>query len=65
MCSLHSFEKSVLLAATKDSSAWALESKTGDILNNAAVHPKKTVYRFVHPIVGYQIIFSYLFIIYN
>ncbi|KAJ9540847.1 hypothetical protein OSB04_027353 [Centaurea solstitialis] len=41
MCSLHGFEKSVLVAATKDSSAWALESETGNILNTAAVHPKK------------------------
>lgn len=41
MCSLHGFEKSVLMAATKDSSAWALESETGNILNTAAVHPKK------------------------
>ncbi|KAI3794329.1 hypothetical protein L1987_36958 [Smallanthus sonchifolius] len=41
MCSLHGFEKSVLVVATKDSSAWALESETGNILNTAAVHPKK------------------------
>ncbi|XP_023767381.1 uncharacterized protein LOC111915982 isoform X1 [Lactuca sativa] len=41
MCSLHGFEKSVLMAATKDSSAWALESETGNILNNGSVHPKK------------------------
>ncbi|KAI3519094.1 hypothetical protein L1887_08115 [Cichorium endivia] len=41
MCSLHGFEKSVLMAATKDSSAWALETETGNILNNGSVHPKK------------------------
>ncbi|XP_024991055.1 uncharacterized protein LOC112525245 [Cynara cardunculus var. scolymus] len=41
MCSLHGFEKSVLVAATKDSSAWALESETGNILNTGSVHPKK------------------------
>ncbi|CAI9265636.1 unnamed protein product [Lactuca saligna] len=41
MCSLHGFEKSVLMAATKDSSAWALECETGNILNNGSVHPKK------------------------
>ncbi|KAL4577786.1 hypothetical protein LXL04_013900 [Taraxacum kok-saghyz] len=42
MCSLHGFEKSVLMAATKDSSVWALESETGNILNNnGSVHPKK------------------------
>lgn len=41
MCSLHGFEKSVLVVATKDSSAWALESETGNILNTSPVHPKK------------------------
>ncbi|XP_076882068.1 uncharacterized protein LOC143530409 isoform X1 [Bidens hawaiensis] len=41
MCSLHGFEKNILVVATKDSSAWALESETGNILNTAAVHPKK------------------------
>ncbi|XP_071735341.1 uncharacterized protein [Rutidosis leptorrhynchoides] len=41
MCSLHGFEKSILVAATKDSSAWALESETGSILTTAPVHPKK------------------------
>ncbi|KAL4576316.1 hypothetical protein LXL04_012408 [Taraxacum kok-saghyz] len=41
MCSLHGFEKSVLMEATKDSSAWALQSETGNILNNGTVHPKK------------------------
>lgn len=41
MCSLHGFEKSVLVAATKDSSAWALESETGNILHTGSVHPKK------------------------
>ncbi|PWA79417.1 hypothetical protein CTI12_AA200760 [Artemisia annua] len=39
--SLHGFEKSVLVAATKDSSAWALESETGNILNTSPVHPKQ------------------------
>lgn len=41
MYSLHGFEKSGLVAATKDSSAWALESETGNILNTSPVHPKK------------------------
>ncbi|KAD7479141.1 hypothetical protein E3N88_02277 [Mikania micrantha] len=41
MCSLHGFEKRVLAVATKDSSAWALDSETGNILNTAAVRPKK------------------------
>ncbi|KAG6701788.1 hypothetical protein I3842_07G002800 [Carya illinoinensis] len=40
-CSLHSFEKKVLVVATKDSSVLALDSDTGNTLSTASVHPKK------------------------
>lgn len=40
-CSLHGFEKNVLVAATKDSSVVALESETGNTLNTNIIRPKK------------------------
>ncbi|KAL3525173.1 hypothetical protein ACH5RR_013545 [Cinchona calisaya] len=40
-CSFHGFEKSVLVAATKDSSVMALETETGNMPNTTAIRPKK------------------------
>ncbi|PON82737.1 Guanine nucleotide-binding protein, beta subunit [Trema orientale] len=40
-CSLHGFEKNVLVVATKDSSLLALDSDTGNKLSTSTVHPKK------------------------
>ncbi|KAF3634910.1 putative high mobility group B2 protein-like isoform 1 [Capsicum annuum] len=40
-CSLHGFDKNILLVATKDSSVLALETETGNILSPSRVHPKK------------------------
>lgn len=39
-CSLHNFEKNVLIIATKDSSVLSLESDTGKTLSASIVHPK-------------------------
>ncbi|GMP26941.1 hypothetical protein CsSME_00003162 [Camellia sinensis var. sinensis] len=40
-CSIHGFEKNILVVATKDSSVLAVESDTGNTLSSALVHPKK------------------------
>ncbi|XP_070024076.1 uncharacterized protein [Nicotiana sylvestris] len=40
-CSLHGFDKNILVVATKDSSVLALETETGNILSPSMVHPKK------------------------
>ncbi|XP_060192272.1 uncharacterized protein LOC132621837 isoform X2 [Lycium barbarum] len=40
-CSLHGFDKNILVVATKDSSVLALETETGNILSPSLVHPKK------------------------
>ncbi|GMY11090.1 isoform 2 of syntaxin-binding protein 5 [Fagus crenata] len=40
-CSLHGFEKNVLVVGTKDSSVLALDSDTGNLLSTSRVHPKK------------------------
>ncbi|XP_027078958.1 uncharacterized protein [Coffea arabica] len=40
-CSLHGFEKNVLVAATKDSSVVALETESGNTLNTNMIRPKK------------------------
>lgn len=40
-CSLHGFDKNILVVATKDSSVLALETETGNILSPSSVHPKK------------------------
>ncbi|XP_059438419.1 uncharacterized protein LOC132171187 [Corylus avellana] len=40
-CSLHGFEKNVLVVATMDSSVLALDSDTGNILGTNRVRPKK------------------------
>nr|GMC65920.1 uncharacterized protein LOC109167710 isoform X1 [Ipomoea batatas] len=40
-CSLHGFEKNVIVLATRDSSVLALEGETGNILSPSMVHPKK------------------------
>lgn len=40
-CSLHGFDKNILVVATKDSSILALETETGNILSPSSVHPKK------------------------
>ncbi|XP_009590622.1 uncharacterized protein [Nicotiana tomentosiformis] len=40
-CSLHGFDKNILVLATKDSSVLALETETGNILSPSMVHPKK------------------------
>ncbi|KAK6922499.1 Lethal giant larvae (Lgl)-like, C-terminal domain [Dillenia turbinata] len=40
-CTLHGFERNVLIVATKDSSILAVGSDTGDTLTTSMVHPKK------------------------
>ncbi|XP_012065395.1 uncharacterized protein LOC105628567 [Jatropha curcas] len=40
-CSLHGFEKNVLVVATKDSSVLAVDVDTGNLLSTSTVHPKK------------------------
>ncbi|GAV83036.1 Lgl_C domain-containing protein [Cephalotus follicularis] len=40
-CSLHGFQKNVLVVATRDSSVLALDSDTGNMLSTSMVHPKK------------------------
>ncbi|CAI9110485.1 OLC1v1010528C4 [Oldenlandia corymbosa var. corymbosa] len=40
-CSLHGFDKNVIVVATKDSSVTALETDTGNLLNANAIRPKK------------------------
>ncbi|KAF5960855.1 hypothetical protein HYC85_002064 [Camellia sinensis] len=40
-CSIHGFQKNILVVATKDSSVLAVESDTGNTLSSALVHPKK------------------------
>ncbi|OMO83377.1 hypothetical protein COLO4_22550 [Corchorus olitorius] len=40
-CSLQNFEKNVLVAAMKDSSVWAFDSNTGNMLTTSMVRPKK------------------------
>lgn len=40
-CSLHGFDKNILVVATKDSSILALETETGNILSPSSVHPMK------------------------
>ncbi|XP_044461920.1 uncharacterized protein LOC123193167 isoform X3 [Mangifera indica] len=40
-CSLHGFDKNVLVVGTKDSSVLALDSDSGNMLSTNTVHPKK------------------------
>lgn len=40
-CSLHGFEKNILVVATRDSSVLALDSDNGKMLASGMVHPKK------------------------
>ncbi|KAJ8567715.1 hypothetical protein K7X08_019923 [Anisodus acutangulus] len=40
-CSLHGFDKNIIVVATMDSSVLALETETGNILSPSMVHPKK------------------------
>lgn len=40
-CSLHGFDKNVLVVGTKDSSVLALDSDSGNMLSTNTVQPKK------------------------
>ncbi|KAI6671602.1 hypothetical protein NL676_006487 [Syzygium grande] len=40
-CTLHGFQKNILVMSTRDSSVVALDSDTGTILSNSMVRPKK------------------------
>nr|GMC57331.1 Guanine nucleotide-binding protein, beta subunit [Ipomoea batatas]GMC63937.1 Guanine nucleotide-binding protein, beta subunit [Ipomoea batatas] len=53
-CSLHGFEKNVLVLATRDSSVLALEGETGNILSPSMVHPKKPSRALFMQIIGVQ-----------
>ncbi|XP_019172348.1 PREDICTED: uncharacterized protein LOC109167710 isoform X1 [Ipomoea nil] len=53
-CSLHGFEKNVLVVATRDSSVLALEGETGNILSPSMVHPKKPSRALFMQIIGVQ-----------
>nr|GMC62540.1 uncharacterized protein LOC109167710 isoform X1 [Ipomoea batatas] len=53
-CSLHGFEKNVIVLATRDSSVLALEVETGNILSPSMVHPKKPSRALFMQIIGVQ-----------
>nr|GLL19078.1 uncharacterized protein LOC109167710 isoform X1 [Ipomoea trifida] len=53
-CSLHGFEKNVLVLATRDSSVLALEGETGNILSPSMVHPKQPSRALFMQIIGVQ-----------
>ncbi|KAI5438541.1 hypothetical protein KIW84_024323, partial [Lathyrus oleraceus] len=40
-CRLYDFEKNILAVGTKDSSVFALDSETGNMMSTGSVHPKK------------------------
>lgn len=56
-CSLHGFDKNILLVATKDSSVLALETETGNILSPSRVHPKKPSRALFMQILGISLLF--------
>lgn len=51
-CSLHGFEKNVIVLATRDSSVLALDGETGNVLSPSMVHPKKPSRALFMQIIG-------------
>ncbi|RAL46465.1 hypothetical protein DM860_004744 [Cuscuta australis] len=52
VCSLHGFEKNVLVLATRDSSVLALDGETGNVLSHGTVRPKKPSRALFMQIIG-------------
>lgn len=59
-CSLHGFDKNVVIVATKDSSVTALETETGNLLNVNAIQPKKPSRALFMQICGNSFSFFFL-----